>query len=1675
MKKSTVRKTICKSLGKLLFTTLLMGVYFFSNTTNAKAEYQKVEENQLPLSTMQIYRNMDSTFLKTFPFGTTYQASGMIELETAKQMIDATDIRLKEGRIVQTAGFYENGDGGGASYTLSATKAAGGIQLANGLYANIILDTKVIDGKKWGIINPKQLGAKGDGQEAENDAINSAIYLASDLAAKDNNIFRSIVYLPAGEYKCTDQIQLNASNVNFVGEGNKSVIFTDNDYRKDSGYYEFFFTIWGATDLYMADFLVEAREVNGYNYMRQMVFVDCNNVYTYRVNLNIPQETFSKDYYVDKQYSSLTYYSGNKNMTLDSCKLELMCSTYRGANLGILDFYSRGEENITIMNCQLHSDARDEQVGIFSSRQNKDASYIRNVYFVNNTMYSYQPLDKQAAGGWRTMCFTVAYNDSQNVSDIYIKGNHFIADLDSKFMTFGKGIESCVVENNMLDIRCTDNLGAFLFDSSVSDANRVLIQNNEIYLTYRDVENIGKAAISGGKATLKGNKIVSDTWLGNIGYLDGIYEDNTYINLGYLGALSNNLQQVNDNKLISYGMLEKVMYFNGDGSNQVVNFNENYVVDYRRVYENNNVWNHVAKVQGNLKELNFTGNTYLAPNKSYWTWTVDNPKVSEFVKGLFFHNAAVEKALCKDNILQGANIYATYGSTVNEITPDSELKSGDGMVNLEVSNNQTKDYTLNPGDGVCTSIQITKDGVVNTDIFTDQPSVSLGTIVKAGHLNEEGECIDEAVTNDKELVWYTSLDGIASVDNGVVTRKNYGQVTVYAVPTDGAQKKDAYALFGKCNIHFVKGFAAGINFEKDNITLQKTKKYKAVYEIEPVEKASQEVEWTSSDTNVATVSSIGVIEAVGVGEADIICSTLDGTNISKKIHVTVEPLTVKKITLNQSDWYDYQYEIDNDWANKGVEIGETIQLEVANYTPENAINKGIKKWVSTNEKVATVNEKGLVTAVDAGYCQIRAYSMDEKCYGACGVWVQPNKLKTEDISVSYTDSYIKLEWKPQENIQGYIIYCDKGDGNGYQQVSKITDCQTTKYEAYGTKVGWYVEPGKTYKYKIAPYLERWDSNYYSHRYETPSDEISVTTYSEAVITGFNTNGVESVGVAVGDTTRIAVYCSKKTLPSSFRSDNEEIFTVEDKAPDSDNYELEIKGIKEGMANLILKGEDSLGYEKKIPVLVYGFQKIKDNIQAEPLLKSIKVIWKIEDKENQDGFKVMYGLSLRMEEITLSMEQLSITTDENGDMYAAYTIGDLKNDKDYQVCVAPYKNVDNVTFPGPKSNKLKIHTPTYVSVDSITAENLHILKVGESKKITAIVETEAASEPNLVWIPYDSSVIQVTESGEENKTTGYAVVKALKTGVSKLSVVANDENNYQIDLKIAVVPEQVKKLAGTADRNSVSLGWEASEGATGYAIYRHDSKQNTWVNIAKVTDTSYVDSGLIADTEYQYKVSAYMSDKDEIYEGEHTNVLIMKTQKAPETEKSFIEKKIENFKISKNYTTKVKLSWTKEKEAQGYEIYQYKSKKWKRIATLKNASVKSTTIKKLKSGTSYKFRICAFKKENGKTIYTQFTTLKVMTKPSKVKMTKVSTGKKNITLRWKKIQASGYEIQCSTSKKFKRDVTKTIVKKSKKTATVKKLKNGKTYYVRIRAYSKVDGKKYYGTWSKVKKVDITDKK
>lgn len=98
------------------------------------------------------------------------------------------------------------------------------------------------------------------------------------------------------------------------------------------------------------------------------------------------------------------------------------------------------------------------------------------------------------------------------------------------------------------------------------------------------------------------------------------------------------------------------------------------------------------------------------------------------------------------------------------------------------------------------------------------------------------------------------------------------------------------------------------------------------------------------------------------------------------------------------------------------------------------------------------------------------------------------------------------------------------------------------------------------------------------------------------------------------------------------------------------------------------------------------------------------------------------------------------------------------------------------------------------------------------------------------------------------------------------------------------------------------------------------------------------------------------------------------------------------------------------------------------------------------------------------------TIKITVKPKKSTITSLTSRKKTqMVLKWKKdSKASGYEIVYSYNGKSK----KVDVKKNGTTsATIKKLKSKKTYSVKIRAYKKVDGKKIYGDFSKVKKIKV----
>ncbi|MDO4557249.1 MAG: Ig-like domain-containing protein, partial [Lachnospiraceae bacterium] len=99
------------------------------------------------------------------------------------------------------------------------------------------------------------------------------------------------------------------------------------------------------------------------------------------------------------------------------------------------------------------------------------------------------------------------------------------------------------------------------------------------------------------------------------------------------------------------------------------------------------------------------------------------------------------------------------------------------------------------------------------------------------------------------------------------------------------------------------------------------------------------------------------------------------------------------------------------------------------------------------------------------------------------------------------------------------------------------------------------------------------------------------------------------------------------------------------------------------------------------------------------------------------------------------------------------------------------------------------------------------------------------------------------------------------------------------------------------------------------------------------------------------------------------------------------------------------------------------------------------------------------------------TIKVVPKKVTLKSLK-TTKKKTMAAKWTKDKTvTGYQVYFSNRKDFKKGTFERTYKASKSSMSLYGVKSKKTYYVKIRAYKKVGSKKYYGSWSNVKKVKI----
>ena len=172
------------------------------------------------------------------------------------------------------------------------------------------------------------------------------------------------------------------------------------------------------------------------------------------------------------------------------------------------------------------------------------------------------------------------------------------------------------------------------------------------------------------------------------------------------------------------------------------------------------------------------------------------------------------------------------------------------------------------------------------------------------------------------------------------------------------------------------------------------------------------------------------------------------------------------------------------------------------------------------------------------------------------------------------------------------------------------------------------------------------------------------------------------------------------------------------------------------------------------------------------------------------------------------------------------------------------------------------------------------------------------------------------------------------------------------------------------------------------------------------------------------------------------------------------------------TTSISLSWGKVSQATGYRVYQYSPSKKKYVQV---ASVKTNSFNKtgLKAGTTYKFKIKAYKKlSDGTVIWAEdsavFTTATKCAAP-KITLLKSYTNAPKVKIAWDKVEgATGYQVYYSTTKNGE---YKKIALKSAGSESVTKLfsssASGKKIYFKVRAYAKVGSDTIYGDFSAVK--------
>jgi len=210
--------------------------------------------------------------------------------------------------------------------------------------------------------------------------------------------------------------------------------------------------------------------------------------------------------------------------------------------------------------------------------------------------------------------------------------------------------------------------------------------------------------------------------------------------------------------------------------------------------------------------------------------------------------------------------------------------------------------------------------------------------------------------------------------------------------------------------------------------------------VAPSGASNKAVSWETSNTSVAYVSSTGVVTAVGAGTTTITCRAKDGSGVKATCAVTVQPAQNVLITgIKLSKTTDFIY-LD----------GAVSHTLTATITPSSATNKELT-WKSSNTKIATVTQKGVVKGIAPGKVTISATAKDGSGKKAvCTVTV------VAPASLSYQTQIQRIGW--QSSVEAGAVSGTSGQSLRLEGIKiKLLDnpyAGGIEYSTHVQRIGW---------------------------------------------------------------------------------------------------------------------------------------------------------------------------------------------------------------------------------------------------------------------------------------------------------------------------------------------------------------------------------------------------------------------------------------------------------------------------------------------------------------------------------------------------------------------------------------------------------------------------------------------